>query len=182
MKNFTIFIIVAFLFNLSAFAGVCPPMGTGCDAGCYLYGGDCEACLDNGYQDVSGFSGNACVQCPTTPATFSTVQDSSDPTDHDELQDCKRSCTTTDVTGSSAVSGKVSCTAQSGNACNNEDASACSATACNANYYLDNGSCPACSSVGNGSFNKSETNKNNSANGCYKDCTINCTSPITPST
>ncbi|MBQ8042205.1 MAG: hypothetical protein IJ273_02640, partial [Alphaproteobacteria bacterium] len=108
---------------------------TSCKAGYYLTSsGTCSPC-DTGYTSDSGMTGGSGA--------------------------CYRACTTSDVSGASAVSGYISK--------NGTTVNSCKATSCQSSYYYSNGTCPSCTS--NDSTYPLSNGGTNGAAYCFRNCT-----------
>ena len=108
---------------------------TSCKAGYYLTSsGTCSPC-DTGYTSDNGMTGGSGA--------------------------CYRACTTSDVSGASAVSGYIS---KDGTTVNS-----CKATSCQSSYYYSNGTCPSCTS--NDSTYPLSNGGTNGAAYCFRNCT-----------
>ncbi len=109
----------------------------GAVSGKYYYGETAESnsclagwCGEGYYMNPRGYG--KCYSCPDDYPYTPTYDDEG------EGFTCRRSCTTSDVSNASAVSGLIS-----------KDASynACAATSCNAGYYLNANACTSCTTV-----------------------------------
>ena len=86
-----------------------------CSANWYLLNGECTYCPD-GFTSPAGSVG---------------------------LTSCTRPCNTNDVTGSSSVTGTLTCTAQISRSCS-ATSGTCTATGCVSGRFLSGGACPVC--------------------------------------
>ena len=108
---------------------------TSCKAGYYLTSsGTCSPC-DTGYTSDNGMTGGSGA--------------------------CYRACTTSDVSGASAVSGYISK--------NGTTVNSCKATSCQSSYYFNSGACPSCTS--NDSTYPLSNGGTNGAAYCFRNCT-----------
>ena len=145
--------------SCGATAGKCPVKSYTCNAGYYLSNGQCLVCTKGYYCD----NGNR-YACPSDyPLTDPRSEDYSNET---SINGCWRDCNASDVPNSTARTGWRE---YSGN-------NTCTATACTAGYYLENGTCKQCP---NGYTSESGTT--GGIGSCYTTCTRACTQQTVPS-
>ena len=89
MRNFFLAIVFSVMCDSVLWAWTPEPGAQFCSYG-YMWDGNsenCVVCPDNTYQDIDSWDLNFCNPCPT-----GTGMVSSNPADHDSIDDCKTSC------------------------------------------------------------------------------------------
>ncbi len=138
--------------------------------GYYINGTSCSQCPE-GYREVAAASQNACVgsfkksgtqQTPTVPTNCKTISGTG-------------TCTVGECTYKKNYAGTIT-----------QD---CTPTNCtkpitgvtaSAGYYASTSTCPACSSVGDGTYTLSQDGNSGETGACYKNCTRSCTQQSCP--